>query len=369
MFKTPTKRVHLVAVLAAVTLALTACGGAQSSGSSAGGGGTSGAEHAGQLAGAGATSQESAMAAWIAEFTAKHPKVSISYDPTGSGGGRTNFLSGAVAFAGSDRALKDEEMTEAQKVCGPKGAFNLPLYISPIAVAFNLDGIKSLNLSPKVLAGIFSGKITKWNDAEIAADNKDAKLPDLTITTVHRLDKSGTTLNFTEYLSANAPDVWTWKAAEEWPLQGGQSDQGTSGVVNTIMNGKGTIGYADASKVGSLGTAAILVGDKFTPFSAEAAAKVVDESKLVEGRPQHDFSINLDRKMTAAGTYPLVLVSYDIVCSHYAQADQGKLAVEFVKFMASEEGQKIAAAAAGNAPISAKLRTDVMAALDAITFG
>lgn len=118
----------------------------------------------------------------------------------------------------------------------------------PIAVIFNLGDIKTLNLKPEVIAGLFAGTITNWNDPAIAADNPGVTLPDLAVTPVHRSDDSGTTSNFTDYLHAVAPDVWTWDAAGTWPFEGGQSDQGTSGVVNLVTGGQGTIGYADASR-------------------------------------------------------------------------------------------------------------------------
>ncbi len=165
-------------------------------------------------------------------------------------------MAGAVDFAGSDAALKDEELAGAEKRCG--GADNLielPAYVSPIAVIYNLDGVDNLQLSPATVAGIFLGKITKWNDAAIAADNPDATLPDTAIVPVHRSDESGTTENFTDYLNKTAGDVWTAEASGEWPTKGGEAADGTSGVVAAVKNGTGTIGYADASQAGELGKA------------------------------------------------------------------------------------------------------------------
>ena len=127
-------------------------------------------------------------------------------------------------------------------------ALNLPVYISPIAVIFNVEGVDDLTLEPDTVAGIFAGKITKWNDPAIAADNPNAKLPDANITAVHRADDSGTTNNFTDTLNKLAPSVWTEAAADTWPAAfGGEAATGTSGVVNAVKNGKDTIGYADAS--------------------------------------------------------------------------------------------------------------------------
>ena len=126
----------------------------------------------------------------------------MNYDPVGSGTGRENFISGAFAFAGSDSALSTDEgeLDAANERCGGD-VVEVPAYISPIAVIFNLPGVDELNLKPETIAMIFDGKITKWNDEAIAADNPDADLPDTAITPVHRSDDSGTTGNFTDYLS------------------------------------------------------------------------------------------------------------------------------------------------------------------------
>src|SRR5690606_31543186 len=177
----------------------------------------------GTLNGAGASSQESAMEVWRAAFQDANPGLTVNYDPVGSGGGRTQFLEGAVAWAGSDSALAEDEYTAALQVCGPEGAINLPIYISPIAVVFNLPGVESLNLDAHTIASIFDGQVTRWNDPAIAALNAGVELPDLAITAVHRGDESGTTKNFTDYLAQAAPDAWPHKASGDWPTSLGES--------------------------------------------------------------------------------------------------------------------------------------------------
>src|SRR5690606_35360242 len=155
-------------------------------------------------------------------------------------------------------------------------------------IVFNVDGVDSLNMDAATVAGIFSGKITTWNDPAIAALNPDATLPDTAISAVHRSDKSGTTGNFTEYLEAAAPEAWTSGGVEEWPTElGGEGAQGTSGVVEAVSNGVGTIGYADASKAGDLGTVKIKVGEEFVEYTPEAASAIVDASTLESGRTDH----------------------------------------------------------------------------------
>ncbi|MET0579555.1 MAG: phosphate ABC transporter substrate-binding protein PstS, partial [Ilumatobacteraceae bacterium] len=197
----------------------------------------------GTLIGAGASSQAAAMQAWQAGFQEANPDATVEYDPVGSGGGRETFLAGGSDFAGSDAYMDDEEYASSVERCaGDEGAINLPHYISPIVVAYNLPDVAELNLSPATIAGIFSGAITAWDAEEIAADNPDVELPDTAINPVHRSDESGTTQNFTQYLGAVAPDVWTNEPAQEWPDVGGEGAQGTSGVVAAITAGEGSVG-------------------------------------------------------------------------------------------------------------------------------
>ena len=322
----------------------------------------------GNLVGAGASSQDSAQQAWIAGFQTANPDVTIDYDPSGSGAGRDTFLEGASDFAGSDRAFKAEEVAAGgfKKCAADSSIVELPLYISPIAVIFNLDGIDSLDLEPAAIAGIFAGTITKWNDPAIAATNPDVTLPDLAITAVHRSDKSGTTGNFTDYLAAAAPDVWTSGAVEEWPLQGGEAAQGTSGVVDAVTNGTGTVGYADASRAGDLGTVSGKVGDAFVPYSPEAASAVVDASPFEEGRADGDLAIALDRNADDTNVYPIVLVSYLIGCQQYEDPANVEIVKSYFSYIASAEGQDVAAENAGSAPISDSLREKIQTAIDSI---
>jgi phosphate transport system substrate-binding protein len=311
------------------------------------------------------------MQGWQAGFQTANPDATVEYDPVGSGGGRETFLAGGSDFAGSDAPLKDEEYEESLESCaGDQGAINLPHYISPIAVAYNLPGVDELNLSPEVLAGIFTGAITTWDDAAIAADNPDAELPDTTVNAVHRSDDSGTTKNFTDYLSATAPDVWTYGAIEAWDTDGPGGGEGapqTSGVVSAIGAGEGSVGYADASQIGDLPAANIKVGDEFVAYSPEAAAKLVDVSERVPGRGEFDFSYSLVRDTDEAGVYPIALVSYHIVCLQYDSQETADLVKAFMTYVGSAEGQEAAAAAAGSAPISPDVQSQLEEAINQIS--
>ncbi|UOQ88399.1 phosphate ABC transporter substrate-binding protein PstS [Agromyces endophyticus] len=353
----------VVAVTAA--LALSSCAANEGGGSATPE--ETGSSLSGTIDAAGASSQGSAQEAWVAAFQTANPDVTINYDPSGSGAGREAFIAGGVDFAGSDSFLKDEELAGEFAACAPDTkAIDLPVYISPIAVVFNVDGVDELNLDSATLAKIFKGDITKWNDPAIAALNEGAKLPDANITAVHRSDDSGTTKNFADYLNQTAGDVWAEEPSDTFPYQTGEGAQGTSGVVDAVTNGVNTIGYADASKAGDLGVAKIKVGDEFVGYTPEAAAAVVAESPLVEGREANDLAIALDRTTTDPSHYPLVLVSYAIVCQEYADAAQGELVKSYVGYMASEEGQSVAAEQAGSAPLSTELSDQVSAALESV---
>jgi phosphate transport system substrate-binding protein len=367
-----TSRAVVLSAALAGTLALTACGAANEEAAGGGGGGEetgSSTELSGALDGAGASSQQAAMQGWTAGYSSVQPGVTVNYDPVGSGGGREQFIAGGTDFAGSDAALDEEELTAAQERCAGGEVFELPNYISPIAVVYNLEGVEELNLSPEVVAGIFDQKITNWNDPAIAADNPDATLPDLAITPVNRSDESGTTENFTEYLAAAAAEAWTYEPDGNWPVAGGEAAQGTSGVVSAVGGGNGTIGYADLSQAGDLGVANIGVGEEFVTPTPEAAAAVVENSERLEGRGEYDFAIELARDTAESGSYPIVLVSYHVGCVTYDEQETADLVADFMGYVISEEGQQAAAEAAGSAPISDTLREQAQTAVDAITAG
>ncbi|WP_089337509.1 phosphate ABC transporter substrate-binding protein PstS [Blastococcus mobilis] len=359
-------RATTLSVALAGTLALSACGASNEADNAGGGGGESGGL-SGTLVGAGSSAMQAAMQGFIAGYSSVQPDVTVNYDPVGSGGGREQFLAGGTDFAGTDAYLDDEELAQAEERCGSSGVFELPNYISPIAVIYNLDGVDELNLSPETLAGIFNQQITNWNDPAIAADNPDATLPDQAITPVNRSDESGTTENFVEYLSAAAGEAWPHEVSGDWPVAGGEAAQGTSGVVSAVSGGQGTIGYADLSQAGDLGVANIGVGEEFVAPSPEAAAAVVENSDRVEDRPEYSFAVDLNRDTTGSGEYPIVLISYHVGCVEYEDQETADLVKDFMSYVVSEEGQQAAAEASGSAPISEGLREQAQTAIDAIT--
>lgn len=324
----------------------------------------------GTLIGVGSSAQKDAMAAWQARFPEVTDGATVEYSPDGSGAGRDAFLSGGAQFAGSDAALKPEEYTASIERCaGDQGAINLPHYISPIAVVYNLPSLDgTLQLSPAVVAGIFANKITTWNDPAIAELNPDLTLPDTNVNPVHRSDDSGTTKNFTDYLSQAAGDVWTFGAIEPWDTDGPGGGEGaakTEGVVSTVAAGEGSIGYADLSQIGDLPAASIAVEGEYLAPSAEAAGSIVENSERVEGNNPFDYSIKVNRT-PPAGTYPIALVSYHIVCLEYPDQETVDLVKAFMTYVGSDQGQEDANAAAGSAPISDAVQAELEKSVAAI---
>jgi phosphate transport system substrate-binding protein len=370
-----TRRVGAGALV--VTLLGAACGSDDDTTDTSSGSATEGSALtvvSGTLIGAGASSQAAAMQGWQAGFQRLNPDATVEYDPVGSGGGRETFLSGGSDFAGSDAFLSDDEFEQSRNRCaGDGGAINLPHYISPIALTYNLASLdgETLNLSPDVIAGIFTNEITAWDDPMIAADNPGLDLPDTRVNPVHRSDESGITKNFTDYLAKAAPDVWTFGAIEVWGdgPGGGEGAPQTSGVVSAVAAGNGSIGYADASQIGDLPAAAIGVAGEFVRYSPEAAARIVDSSERLRTRNEFDFTIEVNRTPASPDTYPIALVSYHIVCLQYDSRETVDLVKAFMTYVGSDEGQAAAAAAAGSAPLSPEVQREVARAVEAISVG
>ena len=240
--------------------------------------------------------------------------------------GASSSSPAARPSAAPTRRFEDDELDGAQKQCGGVDNFiEIPVYVSPIAIAYNLPGVENLQLSPDTLAKIMKRTITTWDDPAIAADNPDATLPCTRITTVSRSDESGTTENFQEYLSAVAPSVWTYEVSGDWPVKGGESAQGTSGVVDAIGAGEGSIGYADASQVGDLGVASVKVGTAYV--GPDGRGRGQDPRRVA--RQHHGganvFTYDLKRDTASEGVYPIVLTSYAMACTQYDSANTAAL--------------------------------------------
>jgi phosphate transport system substrate-binding protein len=360
----------MAAFALAGSLALAACGSASNgdAGSSSSAADSSACPGAANLSAAGSTAQQNAMAQATADYKSKCG-AEVSYNGTGSGAGITSFLTKQIDFAGSDSALnpqgKDgDEVAKAKQACG-SDAWDLPMITGPIAVAFNVKGVDKLTLTPTVAAQIFSGKIAKWNDPAIAAINKGVTLPAENIAVFFRQDSSGTTDNFTNYLNTAAPTDWPDAHGKEWTGKVGQGKQGNPGVGQAIQATEGGVGYVEWSFAiqNKLPMAAIDNGSGPVDLTAESAGKAI-AAATIKGTG-NDLALKIDYATKAPGAYPIVLVTYEIACSTYADSAKGAAVKSFLNYMVSADYQN-ALTSIGSAPLPSEIQTKVASAINAI---
>ncbi|MFI1361017.1 phosphate ABC transporter substrate-binding protein PstS [Streptomyces sp. NPDC020898] len=350
-------------------LALTACGSDDTGSGTGGTGGSSTAANSsikcddakGQLLADGSSAQKNAIDAWVKQFTAACSGVQINYKGGGSGAGVTAFTQGTVAFAGSDSALKPDEVTASKEVCTGGQAIDLPAVGGAIALAYNLPGVENLVLDAPTLAKIFDSKIKTWDDAAIKALNPGVELPSTKIQAFHRSEDSGTTDNLTKYLIATTPENWKYEGGKAWQAKGGQAASGSSGIAAGVKQTEGAIGYMEQSYAKELTTVSIDTGAS-APVkpTSESATKAIAAAEVVG--TGNDYSLKLDYKTKAEGAYPITLVTYEIACDKGNKADTLPATKAFLRYITSEEGQGILSGidyAPIPAEIIAKVRTTV----------
>jgi phosphate transport system substrate-binding protein len=302
------------------------------------------------------------MAQWIKDYNTKCKATLNTYGGGGSGKGVTDFISNQVDFAGSDSPLKAAQFADAKvKRCDGNPAINLPMVTGPIAVAYNVSGVSKLILTPELLSGIFGGKITNWNDAAIAKVNPGVTLPTLAIASIHRSDSSGTTDNFTKYLTEAGG--WSYAGGKSWTAPGGTGAQGSDGVAKAVSTTAGSIGYVEwgFAQANKLAIAQIDNGGGAVELTADSVGKAVAAAKVV-GVGQ-DLSLKLDYTTKVPGAYPVILVTYEIVCSA-GNGDKAALLKSFLGYT-STDGQ-VTLNKLGSAPLPAAIQTKVVAAAKAI---
>ncbi|MGO4362873.1 phosphate ABC transporter substrate-binding protein PstS [Terrabacter sp. 2TAF16] len=365
----------LGAIALSGALALSACasennGATPGAGSTAAGSTAAGDCFSGDLKAEGSSAQKNAIDEAIKAYQTACPDANIDYQPTGSGAGIKQFIAKQVDFAGSDSALKTEpkdgkiEADDAKASCGTE-AWNLPMVTGPIAIAYNVKGVDKLVLNAEVAAKIFDGKITTWNDPAIAALNKGVTLPATPIKVFFRSDESGTTENFTKYLKAAAPDAWSYETGKKWTGKG-EGKEKSAGVATATKGQDGGITYVELSyaQQNQLPMAQIDTGSGPVELTAESAGKTIATAK--QTGMGNNLALKIDYATKEAGAYPIVLVTYEIVCSKYADAETGKKVKSFLKTFASDEVQK-GLEAKGYAPLPTEVATKVQAAVDAIS--
>ena len=376
--KRTTVQAALVPACLVLAASLTACGsdanspassGAKATGSTTTNGSSTDCP-TGTINGEGSSAQKNAIELAITAYQDACSGATVNYNPTGSGAGIKQFIAKQVDFAGSDSALKTVavdgvvEEDAAAKTCGSP-AWDIPMVAGPIAIAYNLPGVNTLTLNAEVAAKIFNGTITTWNDPAIAALNTGATLPTAAIKVFFRSDESGTTENFTKYLHAAAPAVWTADPSKKWTGKG-EGKEKSAGVASAAAATPGGVTYAEWSYAtqNKLGVAQIDSGAGAVALTGESAGKAVAAaSQKGQG---NDLALSLKYDTKEAGVYPIILVTYEIVCSTYADKAKANGVKSFLKFFASPEVQS-KLESAGYAPLPAAVQAKVAAAIAAIS--
>ncbi len=371
------QRFGQVAALALVgSIALAGCGSDSNAGTGSGSAGTTAAAAAsgdcfdGTLNAEGSSAQKNAFEEVAASFGSTCSGATVNYNPTGSGAGIKQFIAGQVDFAGSDSALKTEEKDgviesdAAATSCGSP-AWNIPMVTGPIAISYNLEGVDTLVLTPAVAADIFKGTITSWDDAKIAAVNPGATLPKTAIKVFFRSDESGTTENFTKYLNTAAGDVWTDEPAKKWTGKG-EGKEKSAGVAEGVKSTPGGITYVEWSyaKDNDLGIAQVDNGGGAVELTGASVGKAVEAAKA-DGEG-NDLRLKLDYATKEAGAYPILLVTYEIVCSKNKDAEKGKQIKAFLTHFSSTDVQK-GLEEIGYAPLPASVQSKVTTAIEALS--
>jgi phosphate transport system substrate-binding protein len=323
----------------------------------------------GNLTGGGSTFQAPMQQKWISEYISRCKNATINYSSIGSGAGIQQFSAGTVDFAGSDVLMKDDEQAAADKRCASP-AIHLPITAGGVGIQYNLPGITTLRFSPDTLADIFQGKVTKWNDPEIAADNPGVSLPATAITVFYRSDASGTTGIFSSFMAA-ASKKWTLGTGKtlNWPstAQGAKGSEGVSaGVAQTV----GGITYAEQAYALQHKLPLALVknaGGQYVALTSETVSKAL-QGATIQPRSAHDLSAKMNYLPTDPQAYPISSVSYVIVCSTYPSSvskDTVNLLRSYLAY-AVTGGQQFASTL-GYAPLPTDLAQKVQASIDAIS--
>jgi len=353
----------LVAMMLVLGVFAAACGSdsdTSSTDDTSGGSGSSTELPAAEITGSGSTFQAAYNNEVIQAFKSVQPNVTVIYPPTNSGGsgkGQTDLQAELVEFAGSDGVPKEEELPLYQG----GDLLYFPTVAAPITVSYNVSGVDELKLDGDTIAKIFQGQITKWNDPAIADLNRGVDLPDADIVAVHRSESSGTTANFTKFLTLAAPNTWTLGTDKTIAWTGGQAAEGNGGVTNAVKSTPNSIGYIDYSdaKAGGLSFASIKNKDgNFVKASTESASAAVAGATI---NPDLSYDPIFD---PGADSYAITSPTYIVIYKNQTDAAKGNAMKAFLEYIYGD-GQEIATTI-DYAPLSSELLSKAKAQLDDI---
>jgi phosphate transport system substrate-binding protein len=365
-----------MATIAAVTVlviaGLTACGSddnrsaAATPGASGESAGTVSCGGRRALTAEGSTAQQNAIGLFNQVWGQACPGKNVSYNPTGSGAGREQFIAGHVDFAGSDSPLIADQIGPAARRCNGNPAWDLPLVFGPVALIYNLSGVQKLVLNSDSLAKIFTGSISRWNDPVLAAINPGVVLPDIVIKPIYRADSSGTTDNLQKYLTAGAPQSWTRGIGTEFQGGVGEGVQKSAGVIQAVQTTPGAIGYVEKGFADQAGVPFAQIdtghgGVSLTPDTVRNATLAV---RFVAGGNDLVLDLNAVYTTQDPAAYPLLLATYEIVCSQGYDGDTATAVKSFLS-VAANSGQT-GLSSAGYVPLPDKVKERLASAIKAL---
>ncbi|PYS21075.1 MAG: phosphate ABC transporter substrate-binding protein PstS [Acidobacteria bacterium] len=305
-------KITALILVATFSIALTACSG--------------GSSNEIRLQGAGATFPNPLYQKWLSEYGKAHANIKIDYQSIGSGGGIKQIQARTVDFGASDSPMKDEDLKAA-----PGEILHIPTVLGAVVITYNLNGVSQpLRFSPDVVADIFLGKIKKWNDARIKADNANATLPDLDITVAHRSDGSGTSAVFTDYLSKVSAE-WKEKVgagtSPNWPVGiGGKGNEGVTGQVKQTPN---TIGYVELAYAAQNKLPVALIKNKSGNFIEPTIDAVTAAAAGALATTPDDLRVSITDS-AGATAYPISSYTYILAYKNQSDEAKGKALVDFI---------------------------------------
>ena len=322
------------------------------------------------LAASGSTAQANAMTRFVAAYSKVCSGQTLNYTANGSGAGISEFLAGKTDFGGSDTPLAGDQYAAAKQRCGGADAWNLPVVFGPMAITYNLGSVDSLVLDAPTLAKIFNGTITRWDDPALTALN--ASMPAEDIHVIYRSDASGTTYNFQSYLQAASGGAWNQGAAKTFTGGVGIGAVGNNGTAALVKTTEGAISYNELSFALQQG---LFAAEIKTPASRRAlrpvrigtdtVGKTITGAKIIGNGNDLVLDISSFYNPAQPDVYPIVMATYEIVCSKYPGPDVAQAVKAFLQ-AAIGPGQ-IDLNKIGYIPLSADFLARVSSAVDAIT--
>lgn len=300
---------------------------------------------------------------WLSEYGKINTSVTINYESTGSGAGIKGIQTQTVDFGASDAPMSDADLKAA-----PGEILHIPTVLGAVVLTYHLNGIdKPLKFSPDVVADIFLGKIKKWNDPRIKADNGGVNLPAADITVVHRSDASGTSAVFTDYLSKVSPD-WKQKVGADkspaWPT--GVGGKGNEGVTGQIKQTPNTIGYVELAYAVQNKLPVALIKNKAGQFVEPSLERVTAAASESLSSTPDDLRVSIT-DASGANTYPIASYTYILVYKEQKDAAKGKALVDFL-WWGVHDGEEFAKDLQ-YAPLPAEIVKRVEAKINSITSG